>query len=85
MVDLFNFLTERRNIAWRHFLYDHKRKRALAEILHQLVLADDGVDLCGQIIQHIVIDARRRHAQHRWDHQQKRGDQHGNAVFYHRF
>ncbi len=84
VIDLPDGIAQRGNVLRRHILYDHKRKSALVKIFQQLVLPAHRINIRGQIIEHIVIDACRRHAQRRWDYQQNGDDQDGNAVLYDR-
>ena len=85
MLDLCDLCLELRNVLFRHILHNNEGERPFAEILHQLVLPDDGIHIVRQIVEHIIIDPRRCHAEYRWDHQHYREDQNGNAVFYDRF
>jgi hypothetical protein len=58
MVHGLEFLAEGRDIFLRHSLHDHERKRAFAEFVEQNVLSFDGLQIVGQVGQHIIIDAR---------------------------
>ena len=68
MIDFFDLITECRHLLFRHILHDNQRKSALAEILKQLFLSDYRVDIAGQIIEHVVIDAGSDHTEHGRNH-----------------
>ena len=68
-----------------HILQDEEGEGPLVKAVQQLVLADDGVHVPGQIVEHIVVDPCGRHAKRRGDHQQQGQDQDGDAALDHRF
>ena len=68
-----------------HVLHDDEGEGALAEVVLQGILSDDGVHIVGQVVEHIVIDAGVQHAEHRGDHQCQRQNQNQHAVFDDRF
>ena len=80
-----DFFLQRRHVLRGHILHNHQRKRALAEVVQQFVLADDGIHVLGQIVQHIIIDAGVGHPEHRRHQQHQRYDQNGHAVLDDRF
>ena len=80
VLDALYLFAQRGNVPIRHILHHDEREGALAEILQQLVLSDDGVHAVRQVIQHIVIDAGSAHTQHCRNHQRQRYDQDWDAV-----
>ena len=85
MVHVLQLRLQGLHVLIAHAFDDDKRERALAKFLHQLVLAHHRVDVAGQVGEHVIIDARRRHAQQRGDHQQQCDDQDRDAAFDHSF
>ena len=85
MLDLLDLFLQCRDILGGHILENDKGERALAEVLFQKLLPDDRIHVGGQIIKHIIVDARADHAQHGRDHQQQRDDQNGYAALDDRF
>ena len=53
--DLFDLRFQGRYLKRRHVLYDHEGKSTLAEFIQQLFLADDGLHVLRQVIEHIVV------------------------------
>ena len=85
MVHPLNLLLQGGHIPGGHILQNEEGERPLVELLQQLVLPDDSIHILRQIVQHVIVDPRPRHAHDRRDHEQQRGDQDRYAVFDHRF
>jgi hypothetical protein len=77
VVDLLDLGLELRDVAVLHALHDDEGEGALAELIHQDVLALDGLHGIGQVIEHIVVDPGLRDAQNRGQQQREREDQNG--------
>ena len=85
MIHSLDLLLQGGHVLGGHVLHNDKGEGPLAEVLLQGVLADDGVHVVGQVVEHIVIDAGVQHAEHRGDHQRQRDDQDQHAVLDDRF
>jgi len=85
MLDGFELFLQGGNVLFRHILHDDEGECALAEVLQQCVLPDDGVHVVRQIIEHVVVDPGLQHAEHSRDHQKHREDQDRDAAAHDRF
>ena len=85
MVHLLDLLLQSRYVLGGHILQNEEGEGALAKLLQQLVLTDDGLHILGEIVEHVVVDSGARHTQNGREHQRQGDNQNGNAAFDHRF